>query len=411
METEQEFERVHVGDISFLAAMTLEDSRVGISVVSSGYAPMERRDGKYPYYFDRVLYEYVGDGLIFDDVFDLCRSLYEPFTERAPALVPKPEGYTDTAYRRAVHAFVLDNVRYLLPLATLTNVDVVGNVHALEHLIHKLSSVQGDEYEAVKNRIRDGLIHARPAVTRLLRDGAETQRAIRGERAMRRYLPAIVVKHDPRAQRVYPHPECMVRLIRYDPDAEQFIQAMIHFTASQQSFDACYTKPTNHVYSYITRVIEKERALCSVQLPRCFEHATYTFEIVSDIGTYRDLQRHRFASRERQSFSFIHGWEYPILAEPNERAAIDKVFQKLEAAYERMQQLPQAAYLVPLGARVRWVMTVNARELARVVEQGHWALHWIAQEMYRRVKDVHPWIARCMVLTEEKGFATAVAGE
>ena len=63
-----------------------------------------------------------------------------------------------------------------------------------------------------------------------------------------------------------------------------------------------------------------------------------------------------------------------------------------------------AQYLVPLAFHVRWYFRANLREIYHLCElrttpQGHPDYRWVAQEMFRRVAEVHPRLA---------GYATFV---
>src|SRR5207248_10105936 len=71
---------------------------------------------------------------------------------------------------------------------------------------------------------------------------------------------------------------------------------------------------------------------------RAFENAYLRFEIVMDIGSYRDLHRHRMMTQERQAFSTSHGYNVPDELEQSGlagpfRDALDKahrLFEKIE---------------------------------------------------------------------------------
>jgi thymidylate synthase ThyX len=58
-----------------------------------------------------------------------------------------------------------------------------------------------------------------------------------------------------------------------------------------------------------------------------------------------------------------------------------------------------AQYVVPLAFRVRWYFRVNLREIYHLCElrttpQGHSDYRWVAQEMFSRVQEVHPELAK-----------------
>jgi thymidylate synthase ThyX len=69
------------------------------------------------------------------------------------------------------------------------------------------------------------------------------------------------------------------------------------------------------------------------------------------------------------------------------------------ASLERDAGPALAQYIVPLAFRVRWYFRANLREVYHLCElrttpQGHPDYRWVAQEMFRRVAEVHPRLAR-----------------
>src|SRR4029077_5357604 len=68
------------------------------------------------------------------------------------------------------------------------------------------------------------------------------------------------------------------------------------------------------------------------------------------------------------------------------------------AKLERDAGAAIAQYLVPLAFRVRWYFRANLREVYHLCElrttpQGHPDYRWIAQQMFLRVREVHPRLA------------------
>jgi len=98
---------------------------------------------------------------------------------------------------------------------------------------------------------------------------------------------------------------------------------------------------------------------------RAFENSYVRFDILMDIGAYRDLHRHRMMTQERQLFSVRHGYDVP---QELTWAGLDKryketlesivpLFKKLEAHSPELAQ-----YVVPLAYRVRFQQYQNLRQ-------------------------------------------------
>lgn len=137
---------------------------------------------------------------------------------------------------------------------------------------------------------------------------------------------------------------------------------------------------------------------------RAFEESYYTFEIVADIGAYRDLHRHRLLTQERQNFSPSHGYSIPAeveaagLAQPYQNA-LDQAADTF--GFIERDLFYEAQYVVPFAYRVRWRMKLNLREAYHLIElrssrQGHASYRAIAQQMYQQIKEKHPLLVAPM---------------
>jgi thymidylate synthase ThyX len=134
---------------------------------------------------------------------------------------------------------------------------------------------------------------------------------------------------------------------------------------------------------------------------RGLESLHYRFEIVSDYGAFRDLQRHRMLTVQWQSLTPDLGADVP--AELDAAGVGDEYRAALERSAETYRALtgPHAAYALCLGFRIRYVLELNAREAMHVIElrsarEGHPSYRAIAHELHRLIATVHPRVAAAM---------------
>src|SRR5690606_24424374 len=138
---------------------------------------------------------------------------------------------------------------------------------------------------------------------------------------------------------------------------------------------------------------------------RGWEAVRYRFEIVSDYGGFRDLQRHRMLTCQWQDFTPDLGAGVPD--EVEEAGAGDLYQRGLERSREEFRRLEEAGlhaaapYALCLGYRIRYVLDLNAREAMHVCElrsgrEGHPTYRAVAQAMHERIAAVHPAIAAAM---------------
>ncbi|MBV9916428.1 MAG: FAD-dependent thymidylate synthase, partial [Solirubrobacterales bacterium] len=138
---------------------------------------------------------------------------------------------------------------------------------------------------------------------------------------------------------------------------------------------------------------------------RGFEALRYRFEIVSDYGAFRDLQRHRMLTVQWQSLTPDLGAGVP---EQVELAGCSEEYRRaLERSREEYARLVgrglerAAPYALCLGYRIRYVLDLNAREAMQLIElrsgrEGHPSYRAVAHEMHAQIALVHPMVAEAM---------------
>jgi thymidylate synthase ThyX len=387
---------VAVERTSTLAAKALEDSRIGLSPLekSTRYVRFDRAgpDGRRLYHRGPELahpdYEPQADAL-----FDTYSRLIDPVTQAIRERFPLEEGETDRAWKAATRAKALDLLRGLLPAGTLTNLGLFGNGRAFEYLITKMAAHDLPECRALATDLHRELAMVIPSfVKRALDDryGRPTAERLAGVNASVRKIATRVEVGRPS------HPT--VRLLEHDPDAERKVVAAALFPHSTLGLDEQEADP-----DVLLEAMLGDRANRRQRAPRALEHANYTFEIVANFGAYRDLHRHRMLTQDRQLLGTALGYDVPSgLAELGLAEAFGSAVETAAAAHERLEGdlgPALAQYIVPLAFRVRWYFRANLREVYHLCElrttpQGHPDYRWIAQEMFRRVAQVHPRLAR-----------------
>jgi hypothetical protein len=136
----------------------------------------------------------------------------------------------------------------------------------------------------------------------------------------------------------------------------------------------------------------------------------FRFDILMDIGGFRDMHRHRRCVQLLQSFSDLHGYDEPTCpGQPTlEEAGLSSAYRAaMDSAYAAYRHLcdsgePEAAqsaqYLLPLGTRCRALFKMDFAEALYISElrsgvAGHYSYRRVAWEMYRAVSARHPALA------------------
>ena len=387
---------VAVEQASTLAAKALEDSRIGISPLekSTRYVRFDRRDpgGRFLYHRGPELadagYEPAADAL-----FETYSSLVEPATNAIRARFPQEEGETDRAWKSTTRAKALDLLRGLLPAGTLTNLGLFGNGRAFEYLITKMAAHELPECQRIGEDLHRELSLVIPSFVRRALDERYGRPSAERMRRIRERVRGLAASSPTPGAGVAPS----VRLVEFDPDAERKVVAAALFPDSNLPLDAQSGDP-----AVVLEAILGDRANRRQRPPRALEHAGYTFEIVANFAAYRDLHRHRMLTQDRQLLGTLLGYDAPpYLAELGMQDAFRMAVEKAAEGHRHLEGRlgpALAQYVVPLAFRIRWHLRVNLREIYHLCElrttpQGHPDYRWVAQEMFRRVSEVHPRLA------------------
>jgi thymidylate synthase ThyX len=404
--------------ISNIAAKALEDSRLGISPLekSTRYVPFNKKvNGRYLYYRELSImasshaarYE-----ATLDHLFDTYSALIDPLLSWVQACTPREESTSERAYASATRAKTLDLLRGLLPMATLTNVGLFGNGRAFEYLLVKLAASPHAEVQGLGLAMQQELDQMIPSFVKR----AKTER---GQQYVR-YLATNCDRTAALAQKLTENlpsqSSSLVDLVEYDPDAEVKIVAAILYPQTDLGFEQLTAYAASLSAAEKLEIINTyigERAVRFHHPGRAFEETYYTFDVLADLGAYRDLHRHRVLTQERQRYTVQHGYEVPpeLAAANLAKSYCEALDKAAETAEIISQDLPEAAqYGVPFAYRVRWRMKLNLREAYHFIElrssrQGHPGYRAIAQAMYQQLQTVHPVLVANMHFVDLNDYA------
>ncbi len=365
---------------------------------STRYIAYDRRlGGRYHYYRDPEIMvsplgtRYVGD---MDRMFDSYSALIPVMQQFFRTNVAMAPGDSDFAYRQAVKARALDSIRGMLPAASLSNVGIYGTGQAYEALLLRMRAHPLPEARAYTDLM---LAELRKVIPSFLKRVDVPNRGLRTTQ----YLADNRAAMEAVADRVFGDSggetvDDMVELVDFDPDGEvKMITAMMYPYTSL---------PESTVAARVQAMSTEERigvvkAYCGNRLNRrhrpgrALERTMYRFEILSDYGAFRDLQRHRMLTIEWQPLSPRHGYSRPCeVVAAGFDGNFDEVMARSAALHDVLTlEFPErASYAVALAYRVRYSIQMNAREAMHMLElrttpQSHPAYRIICQQMHHLI--------------------------
>jgi thymidylate synthase ThyX len=416
---------VAVERVSNVAAKILEDARIGVAFLekSTRYVRFDQKDAGGEYLFHRE--EALCASPHRDAYLALMRRLFDTYAAQIDPMIahirhllpiesvevrhPKtgePLVFADIAgdaelkkqaeraYQSTVRAHACDVMRSYLPGATLTNLGIFAAGQAYEHLLDRLWSDPLAEARSLAGSLHRELDQLIPSfVKRAKKSDYLVALGAAGRRATAR-LSAPCPPAEP----------APVTLVDFDAEAEEKVLAALLY-----SFEEGSLAELRHRIAALSAVERRRIADDFFALrrhrrdkpPRAFENVFYTFDLLGNFGLYRDLQRHRLLTQERQAFTTAHGYDTPHeIEETGFKPEFDRCMEEAHALHEKVKgEFPlEAQYVVPFAYRVRWYMKMNLREAVHLCElrsmpQGHPDYRALVQEMWRKIEEVHPALA------------------
>jgi thymidylate synthase ThyX len=350
------------------------------------------------------------------------------------SITPRPEEMKADAYERTLKARAFDVARYLLPLATNTSLGQIVNARTLETQVSRLLSdphdevrrlgeklreaasgaawnVHGEEFAALQAEIAavDPALGERAAelLTRevkvaptLVKYAAENEYALTTrrelEQAARELMGGAPIKDAPG-----------VDLVEGGESLEVEIASTLLYGACHYSFRQIRDHVASLPEARLDEIVEvgvRNRGRHDELLREFSAGQRLRFDILMDVGGFRDMHRHRKCTQILQSFTDLHGYDFPEFLE--DAGFGDEYRAAMESAHGTYEDLKVAGagdaaaqYILPLGTRVRALFKMDFAEALYISElrstpQGHFSYRRVAWEMYQAVKRAHPTLAK-----------------
>ena len=239
-------------------------------------------------------------------------SLFDAYAEALPRVrawvdetYPRAEGEPAAARTRAVNAKALDLLRGLLPAASLSHMGIYATGQAYEQLILHLMADPLPEARVYGQMILDAIKATMPSfVSRVERPdrGGEWVAHLERRRAA---TESWVARLGLDRREAAPDARPSVRLLHVDGDEERLLAALL-FEAAAAGEEATLEAVRELSHDDRARLLADlvgERRNRRHRPGRGFEALRYRFEVVSDYGAFRDLQRHRMLSVQWQALT------------------------------------------------------------------------------------------------------------
>jgi thymidylate synthase ThyX len=378
-------------------------------------------------------------GALYRETIEFLFAAYENVSQETfqylLGITPRPAEMKPDAYERTLRARAFDVSRYLLPLSTNTSLGEIVNARTLEtQVAHLLSQPHREVRELGALLKRAAISPAYNANEESLRALVATIREVSPEIAERaerellrevRVAPTLVKYADPNVYEIETRrelqqasaelmqgasiePAPLVDLLDADPLeielAATLVYGQCHYSYRQirQAVEASGETRRREIIDLGLRHRGKHD-----ELPRQFSAGQqFRFDILMDIGGFRDMHRHRRCVQIMQDFTAAHGYDTPPEVEAaGIRAEYDSAMQRAATAVQKlaesggMEARENAQYAIPLAFRKRTLFKMDFAEAVYISElrttpAGHASYRNVAYAMYEAVAKKYPALAK-----------------
>lgn len=427
--------------VSNIAAKKIEDRRIGLSYLekSSRYVSWDKKvNDEYQFYKEPTVMQ----SRFADLYLNACNLDFEIYSKNIESMITyirerypiekyifrdstdgKEKSFSELKnepdiksaniiYRGSTKAKALDVLRGLLPASTLTNVGITGNGRAFEYLLTILFSSNLQEERDLAAKIKKELDTTIKSFVRRSNDeyGVLLQKYLQNVK--------ILAKKFAKNQAVKNKSTELAKLVEYEPESKAIIK-VVSALLYEQSQGLSYKQVLENVKKMSQKRM-KEIILAFTKIrknrrhrpPRAFEMVSYTFDLITNFGMFRDLHRHRALTIERQLLSTDHGFKIP---KEIEILGIEKDFKdcmyKTKEVFKKIRKSfpEQAQYVVNFAYNYPYYMHMNLREACHLIElrtvpQGHVDYRYVAQQLYKQINKVHPNLSKIMKFVDLKEY-------
>jgi thymidylate synthase ThyX len=364
--------------------------------------------------------------------------------------VAKPEAMKPDAYERTLKARAFDVARYLLPLATNTSLGQIVNARSLETQVSRLLSHPMAEVRDLGCRLRDAATG--PAWNVNTQAGAAFVEKLAGNPELAaeaanlltrevRTAPTLVKYAEPNSYLIEtrkalqqaarellkgaaPAPVPVVDLVERTETLEVELAATLLYWGSDHPYRQVRDLVAGLPESWINEIIEvglRHRGRHDEALRAFHCGAAVRFDILMDVGGFRDMHRHRRCVQIQQGFTATHGYETPTVGDLGadvhllaEAGALEDYTAACNGAFAASAKIaagsaPEAAmsalYVLPLATKVRRLFKMDFAEAQYISElrsapAGHFSYRRVAWEMYQAVQRQYPTLAKHIRVTD-----------
>jgi thymidylate synthase ThyX len=358
-------------------------------------------------------------------------------------ITPKPAEMKQEAYERTLKARAFDISRYMLPLATITSLGQIVNARTLETQVSRLLSHTHKELRNLGELLKRAAVSpAYNASHGSLHELVDQIRSVSPELAERaeqellrevRMVPTLVKYADPNSYEIETRrelrqvaaelmgnlpiaPASVVDLLDEEPLEVELAATLVyeHSPYPYRQIRQAIQGAGDYIRREIIDLGLRHRGKHDEMLRPFSAGQQFRFDILMDVGGFRDMHRHRRCIQIGQEPTTRHGYDIPSEVDAaGARKSYDAIMQSTADAIEKLgdRSAPEAKenaqYAIPLAFRKRTLFKMDFAEVVYISElrtgpAGHFSYRNVAYAMYEAVAKKHPALAKYLRVTDIK---------
>ncbi|MGC2108399.1 MAG: FAD-dependent thymidylate synthase [Candidatus Korobacteraceae bacterium] len=376
-----------------------------------------------------------------DHLFAEYRHFSEQLFQNLRERTPKPDEMKPEPYERTLRARAFDISRYLLPLATNTSLGQIVSARTLENQVSRLLSdthaevrrlgellrraAQEPSYNVGHAKIRELLEHIEYEARDVSERASEfLLRPVRVAPTLMKYAEANAYEMESRRELTSAAAELLAGIaiapaptvdLLDDEPLEIELAATLLYRYSRYSY-----RQVRDVVAALPEARRREIVDMGLrhrgrhdEVARAFSAGQQLrFDILMDIGGFRDMHRHRRCVQIVQDYTTAHGYDEPVEVEAAGLAS--RYESAMTRARETAAQLAarpaseaeeQSQYVIPLAFRKRTLFKMDFAEALYISElrtgaAGHFSYRNVAYAMYEAVAQRYSALAKYFRVTD-----------
>jgi flavin-dependent thymidylate synthase len=297
--------------------------------------------------------------------------------------------------RSLLEGWAKEDARYVISLATQTQLGMTINARNLELMLRRLSALPLAEAQEYSKKLYAAIKDIAPSLIRYTQ-ATDYDRLTRQN--LHRQASAFLPKHSPQSNGS--KKSSAIQLTFFSPAADTKVAAVLLFSSSNLNYSMCL-RQVNRMTLREKKALFKT-AFQHLQVHdavlRELENVDLQFELLVSASCFAQLKRHRMSTIIAQEYDPSLGVTIPLsVREIDQKKTFMKIMRQTEKAYDQIKKkAPLAArYVLTNAHRKRVLMKFNARELYHLVRlrtDGHaqWDIRELAEKMLQQAKKALP---------------------